>query len=177
MGSTSLGKTGVEQGTYGLAVEVLPDEHQFLHAVAVMCVPIATKLGIGFKGTLQLVLRHGGKPLSAVFQTHLASGLFEKVAGVGFIGKIADAFGTDNLLGPKTCHKLVEGVDVERRTPAVDEGRDTVFVTVAVSFAMVMSMAAMSLAMVMVSAFGAHLAPVFVLFLPFVVVVVIMYSC
>ena len=172
---TSLRKAGVEQGTNGLTVEMLPDEHQLLHAVAIMFVPIATELGIGFEGTLQLVLGHGGKPLSAVLEAHLASGLLEKVAGVGLIDKIADALGTDDFLGPQTCHELVESVDVERRTAAVDEGRDAVFVAVAVSFAMVMSAAAMPFAVVMVSTLGAHLISVFILlFVPFVVMMVMM---
>ena len=42
-------QAGVQRLGDGMPVEVLTDEHKFLHAVAVLLIPVAEDAGFGFK--------------------------------------------------------------------------------------------------------------------------------
>ncbi len=53
---------------FHVLVHVLADEDEFLHAVAIGGVPVLFQFGFGCQETVELVLGHGGVPLSAVFQ-------------------------------------------------------------------------------------------------------------
>ena len=51
-----------------VVVHVLTDEDEFLHAVAILFVPVALQFGLGLEESFELVFRHGGIPLSAVLE-------------------------------------------------------------------------------------------------------------
>ena len=56
--------TSVEFVCDGFRVEMLPYEHDFLHAVAVGFVPIFANDRFGFHEPLEFIGRHRGVPLS-----------------------------------------------------------------------------------------------------------------
>ena len=133
---TSLAEALVEGSGDGLAVHVLADEDEFLHAVAVGVVPVALEVGGAAHEVEELVVGHSGVPLAGVAQRDLLAGLLEEVAGVGFGEEPANAFGADDAGGPVAGNELVEARDVHGFATVVDEGGDAVFFGLA--FVMVM---------------------------------------
>ena len=107
-GVCSVCQAGVEEGRDELLVEVLADEDKFLHAVAVLVIPIATETWILLHELLKFVLGHSGVPLAGITDTDLLTSLFKDVAGILFVVEVADAFGTDDALWPFAGDELVE---------------------------------------------------------------------
>lgn len=87
---------------------MLADEDKFLHAVAVLLIPIAAKARVVGHELLQLWLRHGCIPLTGIAQANLFACLLENVANVGLFLEIADALGTNNALGPLAGYEFIE---------------------------------------------------------------------
>ena len=107
-GMYSVCQAGVEEGRDELLVEVLADEDEFLHAVAVLVIPIATEAWIAPHEVLQLIFGHRGIPLAGITDADLLTGLLEDVTGILFVVEVADAFGTDDALWPFAGDELVE---------------------------------------------------------------------
>ena len=93
-------ETCVEQGGDGFLVEMLTDEDQFLHPVAVGFVPIAEEVGVALLHHLQLGCGHRGIPLPDVLQLDLLAGLFKQVADVFFAFEVADSFCPNDAFWP-----------------------------------------------------------------------------
>ena len=70
-------------------IEVLSDEDDLLHPVAVHGIPVTAEILVLTHHLLQPVLRHGGEPESCLFYGFLGTGLFEKITFVDFVGEIA----------------------------------------------------------------------------------------
>ena len=119
---------------------MLPDEDQFLHAVAVLVVPIVTELRVLCHHLVELVLGHRGIPLTGIAQRHLTACLLEDVADVFLALEIADALGTDDALGPLAGHELVEQSKVQRAAGIVDKGADAVLLGLALVMVVVVMM-------------------------------------
>ena len=148
-----------ETGDFGL-VEVLADKHEFLHAVAVGFIPVATQGCILLHHALKLVFGHGSVEITSIFECFLLTSLFEEAAHVGVVGEIANAFCTNDVFRPFACHKLIEFAQIESRSAIVNEGADTVFF----SFALIMGMMVMMMVVAMM----------FVFFIIVVIVMVVM---
>ena len=130
-GVRSVCQAGIEEVGDELLVEVLSDEDEFLHAVAVLVVPVATEAWIALHEVLQFIFGHGGVPLAGIADADLFVGLLEDVAGILFVVEVADVLGTDDALGPFAGHKLVEESEVEGTATVVDVGPDAVFLCLA----------------------------------------------
>ena len=91
-------------------IQILADKYQLLHAVTVLLVPVGGQSGVRTQHVGQLVLGHGGVPLSGILKAHLLSGLLKQVADVKLIGKIAHTLGADDTLGPLLGHEPVKTV-------------------------------------------------------------------
>ena len=104
----SVCQAGVEKAGDEVLVEMLTDEDEFLHAVAILLVPIATEARIPVHELLQLILGHCGVPLASITDTDLLACLLKDVAGIQFVVEVTDAFGANNAFGPFAGDELVE---------------------------------------------------------------------
>ena len=107
-GMYSVCQAGVEEVGDELLVEVLADEDEFLHAVAELFVPVATKAWIPVHEQLQFILGHSGVPLAGIADTNLLASLLKDVADIALVLKVTDTFGTDDAFGPLAGYELVE---------------------------------------------------------------------
>ena len=107
-GVGSVCQAGIEEVGDELLVEVLSDEDEFLHAVAVLVIPIATEAWIAPHEVLQLIFGHRGIPLAGITDADLLTGLLKDVTGILFVVEVADALGTDDALWPFASDELVE---------------------------------------------------------------------
>ena len=79
-----------------LAVHVLAYEHKFLHAVAIVRVPISHYAGVAQQELLKLLVGHCGVPLSGIAHSHLLACLLEDRAYILLSGEVAYALGADD---------------------------------------------------------------------------------
>ena len=93
---------------------MLANEHQFLHAITVLFVPVLPQLGIVRHELHQLFFRHGSKPLSCFTQIELTTGLLKEIAHIILFGKIAHTLTTDHILRPVSRYKLIKESQVKR---------------------------------------------------------------
>ena len=107
-GTASVCQTVIEEAGDEVLVEMLADEDNLLHAVAILLVPIATEAWILLHELLQFVFWHGGIPLASIADADLTACLLKDVTGFLFILEITDALGTDDALWPLARHELVE---------------------------------------------------------------------
>ena len=143
----------IEVGRYGLTVEVLTDENEFLHPVAVGFFPILLQSRVLFHELAQLKLRHGCVPLSRIAHAHLFSGLFENVTDVLFAVEVGQSLAADDVLGPFSCHEVIEEVDVERASAIIDKRLDVVFQRLATFFVVQVVVVVVPVMVVMVVVF------------------------
>ena len=87
---------------------MLTNEDKFLHAVAVLFIPVVGYSLVLLEEILKLSLWHCGIPLTGVAQSYLASSLFEDVTSLLLILKIADSLATDDGLRPLLGNPFVE---------------------------------------------------------------------
>ena len=133
---------------------MLADEDEFLHTVAELVIPITTEAWILLHELLEFVLGHSGVPLAGIADADLFAGLFKDVAGILFVVEVADAFGTDDALGPFAGYELVEESEVKRTATIIDVGSDAVFfsfafIVVVMMVVMLVTMMVLMLMMVM----------------------------
>ena len=141
-------------------IQILADEYQLLHAVTVLLVPVGGQSGVRTQHVGQLVLGHGGVPLSGILKAHLLSGLLKQVADVKLIGKVAHTLGADDALGPLLGYEPVKTVQVHGAACIIYIGAYTVLlnlttfmvvmVVVMVLVVMVMLMLVMVLMLIMI---------------------------
>ena len=134
----------------GFAGEVLASEHQFLLGVAVWVHPVAAQAFVAHKQLLQLVVGHGGIPLTGIVEAHLLACLFKQVAYFRFALEVAYSFGADDAFGPVACHKIVEAVEVERAACLVDKCAYAVFLHLALAVMVVMMVVLMLVVVVVI---------------------------
>ena len=113
----------------GLFLQMLTDEYDLDHSVAHLVVPFLSELFLTCQQLVELVFRHGGYPLSSLLHGLLSSSLFEHVAHVSLVGKVADSLGSYHVAWPFACHEVVEESQVERLAAVVHEGADAVFLS------------------------------------------------
>ena len=106
---------------------MLTDKDEFLHAVAILFVPVFLQLGVRGHHVLELVFWHCGIPLTGIAQRYLAACLFEDIADVLLALEITDTLGTDNALRPLAGYKLVEQTEIQRTTGIINKSADAVF--------------------------------------------------
>lgn len=130
-------QTAVEFAGNGLLVEMLTNEDQFLHAVAVAVVPIALQARVLLLEETQLVFGHRGVPLASLTNAHLLAGLLEHVAHIGFVVEPADAFRPNNAFRPAAGYKLIEQSKVQSGATIVDIRADAIFLSLTLIMMMV----------------------------------------
>ena len=86
-------------------VQMLADEDDLLHPVAVHRVPVAAEDGIALEALVQVFLLHRRVPEARVADALLAAGLLEEVALVRVVGEIAEALRADDVRGPLAGHR------------------------------------------------------------------------
>ena len=79
---------------------MLADEDEFLHAVAILFIPIATQTFVLLHESFKFVFGHGCVPLSYVLKLYLFTCLLKHIADIFFALKVADAFCPNDILGP-----------------------------------------------------------------------------
>ena len=158
----SLREAEVQRVGQRLAVQVLADEDQLLHAVTVLRIPICSQDRILCYHRVKLLLGHGGVPLSGILKAHLLAGLLKQVADIKLIGKIAHTLGADNTLRPAFGYKPVKTVQVHGLACIIDISAYTVFLNLT-SF-MVMMMVVMMVSILMM---------VFLLVIMLIIIIVI----
>ena len=122
-----MNQTGVHLFLDEGLVEVLTDEDNLLHTIAIDLVPIAAKVGIALQHHFEFALGHGSEPTAGIANGGLTTSLLEDVADVLFVGKIANALGTDDVLWPTTCHEVVEETEDDGLAGIIDVGSDAIF--------------------------------------------------
>lgn len=150
-------------GGNGLAVEILADEYEFYHAVAVFGIPVACKARLIGHKLCELVFGCTRKPEAGLGKLLLHSGLLEKIRHVGVVAEVYNALGADHIRGPMTVDEEIELVEVETLAAVVDECLYAIFLSLAL--VMVMMVVVMVVAV---------FVPVMVV-LMFVVVVMVMF--
>lgn len=130
-------QTAVEFAGNGLLVEMLTNEDQLLHAVAVAVVPIALQARVLLLEETQLVFGHRGIPLAGLTNAHLLAGLLEHVAHIGFVVEPADAFRPNNAFRPAAGYKLIEQSKVQSGATIVDIRADAIFLSLTLIMMMV----------------------------------------
>ena len=113
---------------------MLTNEDEFLHAIAVLVVPVFAQLGIIRHELHEFFFGHGSKPLTGFAQVKLFAGLLEEVAHVVFFGKIAHSFATQHVLRPVRRDELIEEPEVERFSRVIYIGVNTKFCEVVMTF-------------------------------------------
>lgn len=131
-----------------LLVHVLANEDNLLHPVAVSLVPVLPQLGFSLEKPLQLILRHGGIPLSAVAQVKLLARLLKDVAYILLALEIADALSPDDVLRPQARHKRVKEGEVQWLASIVDISAYAILLRLAVIMVVLAVVAMTSRAMV-----------------------------
>lgn len=154
-------------GGYCFAVEVLADEYELDHAVAVFGIPVAGKAGLVLHELHEFFFGSAGKPESGFGELFLYAGLFEEIRHVGVVLEVDDTFGADYIRRPVSVDEEVEFVDVESFATIVYECLYAVFFSFA--FVVVVMMVAAVTFFVLMVVF------VFVVFvLMFVVMMLVM---
>ena len=124
---------------------MLTNEHNLLHAVAVLLVPVGSQGGIALHHLGQLVFGHRGEPLACLTDAHLLACLLEEVAHVHLVVEIADALGADHALGPLVCHEVIKHTQFHGAAAIVHKRTDAIFL----GFTLVVMMVMMVVMMVM----------------------------
>ena len=127
---------------------MLTNEHQLLHTVPILRIPVAAQLLITLHHIFQFILRHGGIPLTGIAQRNLTTSLLEDVTDIFFALKVADAFSADDVLWPFAGNEVIEESEVQRATSIVDKGSNTILLSLA--FIMVVMMVVVVLVFVFV---------------------------
>ena len=100
---------------------MLTNEHDFLHAVSILFIPVGTQGSIAFHHLCQLFLGHGGKPLACLSDADLLACLLEEVTHVHLVLEVADAFGADDALRPFAGYEFIEESEVEGATTVIEK--------------------------------------------------------
>ena len=167
MGTALLFADEAEVEVFGdlLLVEVLSDEDELLHTVAVFRVPVLHEVRILGGDFLEVFLRGGGVPFAGGLELELTACLLEEVGHVGVVAEVAETLGADDAARPLLRYEIVELVHVEGRAAAIDEGSDAVFLNLAALMLMMM-------VVMMPSDFLVVTVMVFILVMVFVIVMV-----
>ena len=120
-------ETGIEESGNSFLVEMLADKDKFLHTVAVVLVPVATQVRLASHQFFQFVFWHSGIPESRIFQLHLTTCLFEKIAGVTLRLEITDTLATDDILRPQTGHEMIKASQIHRCAALPYKSADAIF--------------------------------------------------
>ena len=150
-----------------LLLDVLTDEYELDHAVAHLLIPFLLQLWIVLAQFIELVLRHGGEPLSCLLHRLLLTCLLKYIAHISFVREVADTLGSYHIARPFSGYKLIKQAEVEWLAAIIYEGADAVFL----HFATLMFMVVIMVMMVVVMMF--MLIMVVMMMLMFVVIIVI----
>ena len=150
-----------------LLLDVLTDEYELDHAVAHLLIPFLLQLWIVLAQFIELVLRHGGEPLSCLLHRLLLTCLLKYIAHISFVREVADTLGTYHIARPFSGYKLIKQAEVEWLAAIIYEGSDAVFL----HFATLMFMFMVVVMVVMVMMF--MLIMVVVMMLMFIVVIIV----
>ena len=80
-----MNQTGVHLFLDEGLVEVLTDEDNLLHTIAIDFVPIATEVGIALQHHFEFALRHSSEPTAGIANGGLTASLLEHVANILFV--------------------------------------------------------------------------------------------
>lgn len=79
--------------------------------------------------------------------------LFENVTDVLFAVEVGQSLAADDVLGPLSCHEVIEEVDVERASAIIDKRLDVVFQRLATFFVVQVVVVVVPVMVVMVVVF------------------------
>ena len=125
---------------YGITVQMLANEHQFLLTVAVTLIPVTVYPRIVLTELLQLCQRHGGIPLSGVLQLHLTACLLKDITEVGLVLKPAHTLCAYDALWPATGYEVIKQRYVKRTTCIIHECAYAILLCLALTMMMVVVM-------------------------------------
>ena len=162
----------VEQARDAFFVEVLADEDDFLHTVAVFVVPVVSQAGVAAHHLDEFVFGHGGKPESGFVEFDLHAGLFEEVRHVFVVREIADALCSDYVARPVEVDEAVEFLHVESFASIVDKGADAIFLHFA-AFVMMVVVVMMSVLVLVVVVMLVLIFLVVMMFVLFILVLIV----
>ena len=152
---------------------MLTYEYDFDHSVAHFVVPFFSELFLTCQELVELVFRHGGNPLSSLLHGLLSSCLFEHVAHVSLVGKVAYSLGSYHIARPFACHEVVEESQVERLAVVVHEGADAVFLSLSLIIVVVMMVVVVMVVVVIVIVMMVLMLVLMLLVLMLIVVVIV----
>ena len=152
---------------------MLTDEYDFYHAVAQFLIPFLLQLWVVHQYLGEFVFRHGCQPLTSLLHRLLFASLFEHVAHIPFIIKIADSLGANHVSRPFSCYEIIEEAQVERFAAVVDKCTDSVFLNFSAFMIMVMVVMMVMMMMFMLIVVVVMLIVVMVMMLMFVFLVMI----
>ena len=149
---------------------MLADEDEFLHTVAILFVPVAAQTRVLLHELLEFGLGHGGIPLSYVTDGDLLACLFEDVADILLVAEVADAFRTDDALGPFAGHEFIKESEFEGTATIIDVCADAVFL----GFTLVMMMMVV-LMMMLVFMLMLMMVPMLVMMFVLIVIIIVFF--
>ena len=91
-----------------LLFDVLADKYDFYHSVTILVIPFLLQLRVVSAKLSQLVSWHRCEPLSCLLYSFLLSCLFEYIAHVWFVSKIADTLGTYYVTRPFSGYEFIK---------------------------------------------------------------------
>ena len=106
---------------------MLTDKNNLLHTVTIFIVPITQQARFPAHHFHQFFFRCCGIPQTCFFQFLLHTGLFKKERHVRVIAKVTYPLSTDNITAPFGSNKMVELMNIERRTTIVNKSTDAIF--------------------------------------------------
>ena len=119
-------EASIEKRFDGFAIHILSDEYEFLHAIAILFVPIAFYLWILLLELCQFVGGHSGIPLTGLAERYLLASLLKHVAHIGLGVEVAHALAANHALGEESRYKLIELYHAEWLAALVYEGADAI---------------------------------------------------
>ena len=125
---------------YGVTVQMLTYEHQFLLTVAVTLIPVTVYPRIVLTELLQLCRRHGGIPLSGVLQLHLTASLLKDITEMGLVLKPAHTLCSYDALWPATGYEVIKQRYVKRTTGIIYECSYAILLCLALTMMVVVVM-------------------------------------
>ena len=147
-----------------LLLDVLTDEYELDHTVAHLLIPFLLQLWIVLAQFIELVLRHGGEPLSCLLHRLLLTCLLKYIAHISFVREVADTLGTYHIARPFSGYKLIKQAEVEWLAAIIYECSDAVFLHFATLMFMVVVMVVVMMFMLIM---------VVVMMLMFIVVIIV----
>ena len=101
------------EGVNSLPVEILTDENDLYHPVAIPGIPVTAEGLVGLKEILKPLLWHGGIPEPGFLYGLLPPGLLKEIALVLLVIEVAKTLGTDYPGWPPLGHHIIQLIEIQ----------------------------------------------------------------